>query len=292
MHRRSVYDLTYPSEPALLKSPLEGICNTGTIIEIKPDATETSDAEIIRIEPQSANFSSDAEILHIYDDVSSAKLLHVEDELGDLLLMGRNRDTVIGVDSTYDILLNFSGTTKFTFTGDGDLKMAGKLYVGTEYTDSHIFCDTRTYASDVLAYPYNTRSSAIHLFTYDSDWEPGSILIVYGDIGSSNLDSSITVYYASDDNWAVRFCIDKDGNTGILTSSPTRPLHVAGMGRFEDLLAVRVDKGDYGGDFANYTPPSGAIEGDFLFAVDTNATNPGFRLYAYLDGAWHYVDLT
>lgn len=52
-----------------------------------------------------------------------------------------------------------------------------------------------------------------------------------------------------------------------------------------------VDAADYGGGFSTYTPPTGS-EGAIRVAIDTNATTPGQRLYAYGNGAWHYVDLT
>jgi len=48
---------------------------------------------------------------------------------------------------------------------------------------------------------------------------------------------------------------------------------------------------DYGGNFANFTLPSGE-EGLIIIAIDTNSTSPGKRLYVYANGAWHYVDLT
>jgi hypothetical protein len=53
----------------------------------------------------------------------------------------------------------------------------------------------------------------------------------------------------------------------------------------------RVDVGDYGGNFANYTPPAGE-EGAMVVAVDTNAGAPGKRLYIFADGRWNYVGLT
>jgi len=61
-------------------------------------------------------------------------------------------------------------------------------------------------------------------------------------------------------------------------------------GFFSNLLSVRRDSGDYGGNFANYTPPTGR-EGALLVAEDTNAVSPGRRLYVYSGGAWRYVDL-
>ena len=51
------------------------------------------------------------------------------------------------------------------------------------------------------------------------------------------------------------------------------------------------DIGDYGGGFSSYTPPAG-FEGEIILAADTNATTPGQRIYAYINGAWHYIDLT
>lgn len=56
-------------------------------------------------------------------------------------------------------------------------------------------------------------------------------------------------------------------------------------------LITKVDVGDYGGNFANYTPPTGR-EGLMIVAIDTNATNPGKRLYVYANGQWNYVDFT
>ncbi|RLF93553.1 hypothetical protein DRN52_06300 [Thermococci archaeon] len=48
---------------------------------------------------------------------------------------------------------------------------------------------------------------------------------------------------------------------------------------------------DYGGNFTNFTPPSG-YEGRILVVADTNPTNPAQRLYVYINGTWRYVDLT
>jgi len=56
-------------------------------------------------------------------------------------------------------------------------------------------------------------------------------------------------------------------------------------------VSIGYDSADYGGNFATYTPPTGR-EGAMRIAKDTNATNPGQRLYVYIGGAWHYVDLT
>jgi len=57
--------------------------------------------------------------------------------------------------------------------------------------------------------------------------------------------------------------------------------------RFE----LSYDSGDYGGNFATYTPPTG-WEGRVHLAEDTNATAPGRRIYVYIGGAWRYADLT
>jgi len=65
-------------------------------------------------------------------------------------------------------------------------------------------------------------------------------------------------------------------------------------GAFNDRGGVvigRVDVGDYGGNFANYTPPPGE-EGMMIIAIDTNPSAPGKRLYVYANGQWNYVDLT
>jgi len=67
--------------------------------------------------------------------------------------------------------------------------------------------------------------------------------------------------------------------------------YFAGRVRADDGVVTKVDVGDYGGNFTNYTPPAGE-EGMIMVAVDTNATTPGKRLYVYANGAWNYVDLT
>ena len=68
------------------------------------------------------------------------------------------------------------------------------------------------------------------------------------------------------------------------------------VGKFKDdgrFTLKRVDIDDYGGNFANYSPPSTNVEdGDVLIAVDTNASAPGVRIYVYANGAWHYVNLS
>jgi len=57
------------------------------------------------------------------------------------------------------------------------------------------------------------------------------------------------------------------------------------------LAIKKVDIGDYGGNFATYSPPTGE-EGMIVIAVDTNATAPGQRLYIYCNGSWRYANLT
>ena len=56
-------------------------------------------------------------------------------------------------------------------------------------------------------------------------------------------------------------------------------------------VVTKADVGDYGGNFTNYTPPTGE-EGMMIVAIDTNSGNPGKRLYVYANGQWNYVDLT
>lgn len=55
---------------------------------------------------------------------------------------------------------------------------------------------------------------------------------------------------------------------------------------------VAYEAGDYGGGFANYTPPEVKdVDFDIRVVEDTNATTPGKRLYIYAGGKWSYVDL-
>ncbi len=51
------------------------------------------------------------------------------------------------------------------------------------------------------------------------------------------------------------------------------------------------DVADYGGAFASYIPPTGS-KGAIRIAIDTNATTPGKRLYAFANSAWSSVTLT
>ena len=60
---------------------------------------------------------------------------------------------------------------------------------------------------------------------------------------------------------------------------------------FSGVLLTKVYVSDYGGGFANFTPPAGK-EGMIIVAVDTNSTTPGTRLYVYANGSWKYIDLT
>ncbi|RLG60606.1 hypothetical protein DRN84_04395, partial [Candidatus Geothermarchaeota archaeon] len=68
-----------------------------------------------------------------------------------------------------------------------------------------------------------------------------------------------------------------------------------GDGKLEALGFVNgeIYRDDYGGSFANFTPPIPKAPGHFFFAEDTNSTSPKKRLYVCLDGStWSYVDLT
>jgi len=62
--------------------------------------------------------------------------------------------------------------------------------------------------------------------------------------------------------------------------------------KVKHVQVTEIYRDDYGGNFANFTPPS-PVKGKFFFAEDTNASNPGKRMYVCLDGSsWSYVDLT
>jgi len=54
----------------------------------------------------------------------------------------------------------------------------------------------------------------------------------------------------------------------------------------------KIDVGDFGGNFANYTPPSDAEDGDIWIAVDTNSSAPGARLYIKANGQIYYINLS
>ena len=79
------------------------------------------------------------------------------------------------------------------------------------------------------------------------------------------------------------------GNGRILLNAPTLILLTGGP----TAIAGEIYRDDYGGNFANFTPPTPKSAGHIFFAEDTNATNPAKRLYISIDGStWSYVDLT
>ena len=56
-------------------------------------------------------------------------------------------------------------------------------------------------------------------------------------------------------------------------------------------------KGDFGGDFANYTPPKLLdLKTDYRIVEDTDAanggTNAGIRLYVHANGQWQATEMT
>jgi len=54
---------------------------------------------------------------------------------------------------------------------------------------------------------------------------------------------------------------------------------------------IETYEADYGGGFSTFTPPT-LVPGKIFLARDTNATTPGWRLYAGFSDGWHYIDLT
>ena len=80
------------------------------------------------------------------------------------------------------------------------------------------------------------------------------------------------------------------GNAGYLELARARLTGDLDFNSYK-IVGLYRDVDDYGGNFTNYTPPTGA-EGMIILAVDTNSTNPGQRIYVYVNGDWHYVDLT
>jgi hypothetical protein len=82
-----------------------------------------------------------------------------------------------------------------------------------------------------------------------------------------------------------------DMQTEVITMKNNGDVTATGKVAGQSGLITKVDVGDYGGNFANYTPPAGE-EGLMVIAIDTNSTSPGKRLYIYANGQWNYVDLT
>lgn len=76
----------------------------------------------------------------------------------------------------------------------------------------------------------------------------------------------------------------------VLELQKTGRLESADKIKANEGLITKQMVGDYGGDFANFTPPSGE-GGQIILAVDTNPTAPGARLFVYANGSWRYVNL-
>ena len=55
---------------------------------------------------------------------------------------------------------------------------------------------------------------------------------------------------------------------------------------------IAVDKDDYGGNFANYSPDTPETELEVRLAIDTNSNKPGKRLYIYKDETWYYTPIS
>ncbi len=96
------------------------------------------------------------------------------------------------------------------------------------------------------------------------------------------------------EDYRVRIIKTTDDGLRFLVNSGTVALTLEADGHVNATnygIKTKYFVDDYGGNFANFTPPSGE-EGLIIIAIDTNSTNPGKRLYVYANGAWHYVDLS
>jgi len=55
---------------------------------------------------------------------------------------------------------------------------------------------------------------------------------------------------------------------------------------------IAYDSGDFGGGFASYVPPPPPPHDfDIRVVEDTNSTTPGKRLYIFVGGKWHYINM-
>jgi len=114
-------------------------------------------------------------------------------------------------------------------------------------------------------------------------------------LGTLQIASGIYVAGASNlsQHDSATFNLQGRDTSGAQNVTVARMVPHAGNPMFEFTKAAILlrQSGDYGGDFASYTPPTGR-EGAMIVAEDTNVGTPGRRIYVYSGGAWRYVALS
>jgi len=150
---------------------------------------------------------------------------------------------------------------------------------------SSLLLETRNYGGSLYIKDWVNNNGVLvgnagHLEIWRSSGRP---YIDFKDDEAADYDARII----KDANHGLRF--DVGGSGAIKTSlycEPSGHVNATFYG-----IRTKTMVADYGGDFANFTPPTGK-EGLMIIAIDTNATSPGKRLYVYANGQWNYVDLT
>jgi len=230
-------------------------------------------------------------------------------EGGDILVHGPGGVEIFRIDPDYEKWVGDILPLKFT-SKDGTVTFllgAGNVRKGVLYCNDtmHIQPGGKLlYLYDSHLYPSPSPRPARDLGGLGNWWRR---LYIWGGITGSPADADATTTLVDSPDikldgkyWDGAASVSRESKIlhRMLTTTPTSELafQIAGVdiGKFRDdgvFVLKKVDVADYGGAFANYTPPTGE-EGAMVVAIDTNAVSPGKRLYIYANGAWNYVDLT
>jgi hypothetical protein len=233
----------------------------------------------------------------------------------DLKLTGSAWDSVnlVAIDKTFSLrtigltddsrlgILNNAGTEVVTIKENGNFGI-GKTNPGTklDIISSTAFDTANTGGQDTIAIANSAQSAGLGNYggsigfrNLDGARRPVVIAAVQTTLDSDQVGLAFFTHPSTtgSDPIVEQLRIDHNGLVGIGTTAPEEIVHAIGRGYFTEGVRVRQDVADYGGAFSTYTPPTG-YGGLIILAADTNATTPGTRLYAYVNGAWKYVDLT
>ena len=207
-----------------------------------------------------------------------------------------NSEDVIGTSIVSNEITNGKNLYIIPLTLSADHEIASDSYiVGKIYADvsgsGNAPSVTLYYAGSSASHwqiPVNPELLDNSYVNVSGDTMTGDLLFTGGTRYIGTLDNNSFVIKTNNTN---RVFFDSSGKVGIWETNPDEAIHVSGKGYFTEGVRIRQDVADYGGNFTNYTPPTGA-SGLIILAEDTNATNPARRLYAYVNGSWRYVDLT
>jgi len=135
----------------------------------------------------------------------------------------------------------------------------------------------------------NANGLPIEKVQFISGWASDSPLKLISIRTPTNPGNGIEVYTRNSSN------VDRI-RIAITSGYDTADIKIANAHLIPDManngaIGIEYYVDDYGGNFVNFTPPNG-FEGRIIAVADTNSSNPGQRLYVYINGSWRHVDLS